>query len=102
MIFIGAFKTYPFQAVIAVFGIIITATYMLRAIRDVFFRQPMAEWEHLKDAATFVERWPYIVLIAVLLIVGFYPAILVDVINTGVVPLVDKINGVSVTAKAGM
>ena len=101
MIFIGAFKTYPFQAVIAIFGIIITATYMLRAIRDVFFRQSMAEWEHLKDASTFVQRWPYIVLIAVLLIVGFYPAILVDVINTGVVPLIDKINGVNVTAKAG-
>ena len=41
-------------------------------------------------------------LIAVLFIVGFYPAILIDVINTGVVPLVDKINGVSTIAKAGM
>ncbi|HBO84062.1 MAG: NADH dehydrogenase [Deltaproteobacteria bacterium GWC2_42_11] len=102
MIFIGAFRTYPFQTVIAVFGIIITATYMLRALRNVFFCQSMPEWEHLKDATTFVERFPYIVLIAVLFIVGFYPAILIDVINTGVVPLVDKINGVSTIAKAGM
>ncbi|MBI5893416.1 MAG: NADH-quinone oxidoreductase subunit M [Deltaproteobacteria bacterium] len=98
MIFIGAFKTYPLHAVIAVFGIIITATYMLRALRNVFFCEPMPEWEHLKDATTFVQRFPYVVLILVLLIVGFYPAILVDVINAGVVPLVDKINGVSAVA----
>lgn len=94
MVFVGAFKDYPVQAVIAVFGIIVTATYMLRCLRDVFFREPMHEWEGLRDASTFVERLPYVILIAVLLIVGFYPAILVDIINLGVVPLVDKVNGV--------
>ncbi len=93
MIFIGAFKDYPFQAVVAVFGIIVTATYMLRALRNVFFCEMMPEWEKLRDAQTFVERFPYIVMIAVLLIVGFYPFLLVDVINSGVVPLVDKIHG---------
>jgi len=35
--------------------------------------------------------FPYVVMIAVLLIVGFYPTLLVDVINSGVVPLVDRI-----------
>ncbi len=98
LIFVGSFKVYPLQAVVAVFGIIVTATYMLRAIRNVFFCELMEEWRHLKDATTFVERLPYVVLIAVLLIVGFYPSILVDVINTGVVPLIDKINGVTQVA----
>ncbi|NOS35630.1 MAG: NADH-quinone oxidoreductase subunit M [Deltaproteobacteria bacterium] len=95
MIFIAAFMTYPLHAVVAVFGIIITATYMLRAIRNVFFREPMPEWDHLRDARTFVERFPYIILMVVLLFVGCYPSILVDIINSGVVPLVDKINGVT-------
>jgi NADH-quinone oxidoreductase subunit M len=94
MIFIGAFKDYPFQTIIAVFGIIVTATYMLRCLRDVFFREPQDRWDDLKDATTFVERLPFVVLIVVLFVVGFYPAILVDIINTGVVPLVDKINAV--------
>ncbi len=101
MIFIGAFKVYPFQAVIAVFGIIITATYMLRALRSVFFDELMDEWKHLKDATTFVEKFPFIVLIAVLFVVGFYPSILIDVINTGVVPLIDKVNSVSSVIMGG-
>lgn len=92
MVFIGAFKAYPIHAIVAVFGIIVTATYMLRCIRDVFFREPQDKWDHLRDATTFVERLPFVILIIVLLVVGFYPSILVDIINTGVVPLVDKVN----------
>ncbi|MFQ5459522.1 MAG: NuoM family protein [Anaerolineae bacterium] len=93
MVFIGAFKDYPLQAVIAIFGIIMTATYMLRAIRDVFFREPQSRWDGLRDAESFVERFPFVILMLVLLIVGLYPAVLVDLINSGVVPLVDNING---------
>ena len=37
---------------------------------------------------------PYVVLIAVLLLVGFYPSIVMDLIDSGVVPLIHKINGV--------
>lgn len=92
MVFIGAFRDYPIHAIVAVFGIIVTATYMLRCIRDVFFREPQDKWDHLKDATTFVEKLPFVILIIVLLVVGFYPSILVDIINTGVVPLVDKVN----------
>lgn len=92
MVFIGAFRDYPIHAIVAVFGIIVTATYMLRCIRDVFFREPQDRWDHLKDATTFVEKLPFVILIIVLLVVGFYPSILVDIINTGVVPLVDKVN----------
>ena len=92
MVFIGAFRDYPVQTAIAVFGIIVTATYMLRCVRNVFFCEPQERWEELKDATTFVERLPFVVLIAVLLIVGFYPSILVDVINSGVEPLIGKIS----------
>ncbi len=94
MVFIGAFKVYPIHTIIAVFGIIVTATYMLRAVRTVFFCEPLEKWDGLRDAKTFVERMPYVVLVAVLLIVGFYPAIVLDLIDSGVVPLINKINGV--------
>lgn len=96
MVFVGAFKDYPVHAIIAVFGIIVTATYMLRCLRDVFFREPMEKWDELRDASTFVERLPFVILIAVLLIVGFYPSVVVDVINSGVVPLVNKLNAAQV------
>lgn len=92
MVFIAAFKVYPVAAVAAIFGVIITATYMLRAVRDAFFCEPDPRWKDLEDAHTFLHRAPYVILISVLLIFGFYPFPLIEIINTGVVPLVDKLN----------
>ena len=103
MVFIAAFKKYPLAAVAAVFGVIITATYMLRAIRDAFFCEPDPRWKGLEDAHTFLHRAPYVILIAVLLIFGFYPFPLIEIINTGVVPLVDKLNSAAeVVQTAGL
>ncbi len=91
MIFVGAFKDYPLQVVVSVFMIIVTATYMLRAIKSVFFCEEMERWEGIKDARGFVEKFPFIVLIVVLVIVGFYPSILLDIINSGVDTLLSRI-----------
>ncbi len=91
MIFVGAFKDYPVQVVISVFMIIVTATYMLRAIKNVFFCEEMKRWEGVKDATGFIEKFPFIILIVVLFIVGFYPSILIDVINSGVDTLLSRI-----------
>ncbi|MDH3973269.1 MAG: NADH-quinone oxidoreductase subunit M [Deltaproteobacteria bacterium] len=92
LVIIAAFKVYPLAAVAAVFGIIISATYMLRAIRDAFFSEPDPKWADLEDAHTFLHRAPYVILISILLIVGFYPFPLLEIINSGVEPLVDKLN----------
>lgn len=92
MVFIAAFKVYPVAAVAAIFGVVITATYMLRAIRDAFFCDPDPRWKDLEDAHTFLHRAPYVILIAVLLVFGFYPFPLVEIINTGVEPLVNKLD----------
>src|SRR3989338_1634763 len=47
LVIIGAWEPYRWQAVLAVFGIVITATYMLRAIRTGFFGPLPAKWEEL-------------------------------------------------------
>jgi len=100
MVFIAAFQDYPIQAIVAIFGIIVTATYMLRAVKSVFFCEPLDRWDHLKDAKTFVERLPFVILIFILLLVGIYPSILLDLINSGVVPIVDNINGPAAAVQA--
>ncbi len=92
MVFIAAFQVYPIATVAAIFGVIITATYMLRSVRDAFFSEPDPRWEGLEDATTFLHRAPFVILISILLIVGFYPFPLLEIINTGVEPLVDKLN----------
>ncbi len=91
MIFFGAWKTFLWQTVAAVFGILVTAVYLLRAIRKVFFGRETVRRSSLKDAVTFFERIPYALLLSALLIFGFFPGLLVHKIETGVRPLTDQI-----------
>ncbi|HLG21832.1 MAG TPA: NADH-quinone oxidoreductase subunit M [Candidatus Manganitrophaceae bacterium] len=93
MIVVGTFRVYPVQTVLAVFGVVITAIYYLRAIRAAFFGEIHPKWEKLQDAVTWTQRLPFLVLLSVLLIVGFYPSLLVDPIHTGSAALLAKIQG---------
>lgn len=89
MILFGAWEAgYVWQAVVATFGIVISAVYLLRAVRDAFFGPRKERWDGLKDARTPFERAPFVVLIAVLLAFGFYPKMLTDVVEPSVAPIV--------------
>jgi NADH-quinone oxidoreductase subunit M len=67
-----------------VWGIVVTATYLLRAVRTSFFGPFDEKWSMLKDAVTFKQKFPYALLLAVLLTVGFYPRLLTDIIKQSV------------------
>ncbi|HBT46304.1 MAG TPA: NADH-quinone oxidoreductase subunit M [Peptococcaceae bacterium] len=100
LIFLGAFTSdqvlwggllsYRVLAVLAISGIVITATYVLRVVQKTFFGPRKAEWDVLEDARG-VELVPIVVLCSVLLLFGLFPSLMVDLINTGVAPLVAKI-----------
>jgi len=85
-IFLGAFPVYGGLAVVGIAGIIITALYVLRAGANTLFGPPRAEYDHLKDIRG-PELVPLIVLGTVLVVGGFLPSLLFDMINSGVVPL---------------
>lgn len=81
MVFFGAFSQGPatleFSAmqiatIFALWGVVISAVYMLRAYRSVFMGEPetrIVGWADLTRA----QRWPVILLVAVLLAAGFVP-----------------------------
>ncbi|QGG48152.1 complex I subunit 4 family protein [Heliorestis convoluta] len=85
-IFIGAFKEYPIMAVIAITGIIITALYTLRLLANVLFGPRRPELDKYRDLQG-VEMVPLVLLGAVIIIMGFFPALLMDMVNAGVEPL---------------
>ncbi len=73
LIFIGSWNRFPVIVIIAVVGVLITAIYFLRAIKDVCFGPPNPRWAKIKDAAGFMERFPFILLLTVLFIYGIWP-----------------------------
>ncbi|MCG8400134.1 MAG: NADH-quinone oxidoreductase subunit M [Firmicutes bacterium] len=86
VIFLGAFQVYGGLAVVGIAGIIVTALYVLRAGANTLFGPPRAEYEHVRDIRG-PEMVPLVLLGTVLVVGGFLPSLLFDMINSGVVPL---------------
>ena len=91
MVMIGAWQAgFKWQAVVSVFGVVISAVYLLRCVRDAFFGPRNPRWDKLHDAHG-LQRLPYCFLLLVLLVFGFYPRPIVDVIQGGVKPIVESV-----------
>lgn len=91
-VFLSGFKNWqagqPLGAVqiatiLAIFGVVLSAIYMLRAVRNIFHAQPVKATESAEDLNS-SERLPAIILAIALLIVGIYPNILFNLFNPSV------------------
>jgi NADH-quinone oxidoreductase subunit M len=89
-VFTGSIQVFPILAVISIFAIVITAIYVLRVAQQVFFGPRKEKWDHLQDVKG-VEMVPLVLLSAVLFVSGIYPKIIMDMLNTGIVPMAQKI-----------
>lgn len=98
MVIVGSWERYPVQTVLAVFGLVIGATYLLRTVRAAFMGPMDSRWNDLRDARGFVEKSPFLLLVGVLLLFGFWPAPIVDLIESGVTPIVNAV----LAAEAGL
>jgi len=83
----GTWQTYPVIAVLSLIGIVVTAAYVIRVSYTVFFGPLKPELEGIPAVST-MEKVPLFIMAAILIIVGLYPSVLLNLINTGVVPLV--------------
>lgn len=89
-IFTGSIQVYPIRAVISIFAIVVTAIYVLRVMMRVFFGPRNPRWDDLKDAKG-VEIVPFVILCGTLIFYGVFPDLLMNMIDNGVVPLVEKL-----------
>lgn len=85
LVFFGAFRigsdahllsNFQIVTIIAVWGVVISAVYMLRAYRSIFFGEMPERWAGIGDIGP-DRRLPVVLLILFLMIVGFYPQLLV-------------------------
>ncbi|MGH2461138.1 MAG: complex I subunit 4 family protein [Chloroflexota bacterium] len=85
-VFIGSYATLPIFTILAAAGIVVTAGYILWMLQRAYFGPFNARWEHLSDVRG-IEVVPLVTLMAIIILVGVYPSILTNVINSGVAPL---------------
>jgi NADH-quinone oxidoreductase subunit M len=105
LVIVGAWESTTMlskiPAILAVWGLVITGVYLLRAVKDIWFGEIKPRWRGLVDARRFEERLPYVVLVGALLFFGFYPQPMLSVIQQGTDPIVrrlERANG----ARAGV
>ena len=78
--FTGAYATLPVQTILAVFGIVLTAGYLLWMLRRSFYGALNPKWAWLTDASL-RERAILVSLAVVILFVGIYPAPIIDLLT---------------------
>ncbi|MCC6957446.1 MAG: NADH-quinone oxidoreductase subunit M [Anaerolineales bacterium] len=92
-IFMGLWGTYPWIAIAAAISIVVTASYIIRIIGNVFFgKLPDAFEGHIRDVNA-LDKVALVFLSAVLIIVGVYPSIMVPMVESGVTYILRLLGG---------
>ncbi|MGB2583671.1 MAG: NADH-quinone oxidoreductase subunit M [Dehalococcoidia bacterium] len=83
-VFMGSYNSTAFNGiqtcvVLAVFGIVIGAGYILWMLERVFYREPKAEYDGVGDANN-MEKAYIFAFVGLILLFGVYPRLLLDVI----------------------
>ncbi len=88
LVFLGAFDKYTVPTIFAVFGILLAAGYITWMIQRVFYGPKNERWAALPDANHWWETVPMAALVLVIVGVGVYPSLIVDVLDTGMINIV--------------
>ena len=88
LIFIGSFASTTVAGIqvytlMAVFGVVLAAGYILLMLQRVFYGEVLEKFNGTRDADG-IERIYMVAFVAIIMLIGIYPAILTDVIKIAV------------------
>jgi NADH-quinone oxidoreductase subunit M len=97
LIFLGSYNStvvphVHIYTIIAIAGVVLTAGYILWMLQQAFFGPVKQEFNKVKDEDG-LEKFYTFIMIAVIMLVGIYPAVLTDVFKLGIAPIAKLIGG---------
>ena len=97
LIFVGSFSSATVSGIqtytlLAVIGVVLAAGYILWMIQRVFYGPALEQYNGVKDADA-IDKVYMFAFVAVIMAVGIYPAILTDIIDVGILPIVRLLGG---------
>jgi len=92
LVFLGSFNStlvdgIQTYTILGVLGIVLTAGYILWLLQRVFYGPPKEQYDGVPDANR-LERFTIFTMVAVIMLIGIYPAVLTDIIKVGVSPVI--------------
>lgn len=94
LVFVGAFGVAEIRVLtmIGTLGILIGAAYMLWTLQRIFFGEFNTKWENVLNDITAREYIMFIPLTIIIIVLGIYPSLMLDIMNTSVNSLVEFIS----------
>ena len=97
LVFVGSFSStvvpgIQVYTILGVLGVVLTAGYILWVLQRVFYGPVLEQYNGTADA-DILERVYMFAFVAVIMLVGIYPAILTDVIKLGISPIMGLLGG---------
>jgi len=97
LVFIGSFSStvvagMNIYTILGVLGVVLTAGYILWMLQRVFYSSVLEQYNGVADADN-LERGYTFAFVAIIMLVGIYPAILTDVIKLGISPITGLLGG---------
>ncbi|MFC2048491.1 NuoM family protein [Chloroflexota bacterium] len=97
LVFVGSFSSTTVSGVqvytiLAVIGVVLAAGYILWMLQRTFYGPVLEQYDGVKDA-DILERVYMFAFVALIMLVGIYPAILTDIIKLGISPIMGLLGG---------
>jgi NADH-quinone oxidoreductase subunit M len=97
LVLVGSFSStvvpgVQLYTILSATGVVLAAGYILWMIQRAFYGPPMEKYNGVADA-DILERVYMFAFVAMIMLVGIYPAVLTDVIKIGISPIVGFIGG---------
>lgn len=84
---------YPIIAILAIWGVVLTAAYVLRVVQQVFFGEwDPHKWHDLRPI-NFGDKLALVTFSLILIVVGLFPGVLMNMISVGTAPVVKLLGG---------
>ncbi len=95
--FAGSFSSNAFNGIqaatiLSILGVVLSAGYILWMLQRTFYGPVLEQYNGVKDADV-RERVYMFAFVALIMLIGIYPAILTDVIKLGIAPIVGLLGG---------
>ena len=97
LVFVGSFSSTVVDGMyiytlLCVLGVVLAAGYILWMIQRVFYGPVLEQYHGVTDADK-LEKTAMFIFIAIIMLVGIYPAVLTDVIKVGISPIIGLLGG---------
>ncbi len=90
-VFIGAFERFEWAVLMSIFGVVLSAGYVLWMLQRVVFGPVKHEWDGVTDQHHWWEHTVVVGLVALVVLLGVYPKMMTDMIEPAIAHVVERV-----------